>query len=168
MNSTVRTMKATMKTSLPLKGYSGQLGLGDINDRRVPTLVGAEEVFGGSKVRTIACGYFHTLVVTEAGDLWAYGHGAQGDRLVPTRVDPLHFAHAPISAVAACESHSAALAVTEGGALYTWGQGEAVYTGPRCPEAWTTPRRFGQQAGADAGAAAAAGWRARGAVPRAA
>ena len=57
---------------------SGQLGLGDINDRRVPTLVGAEEVFGGSKVRTIACGYFHTLVVTEAGDLWAYGHGAPG------------------------------------------------------------------------------------------
>jgi hypothetical protein len=36
------------------EGSSGQLG--DTNDRRVPTLVGAEEVFGGSKVRTIACG----------------------------------------------------------------------------------------------------------------
>ena len=31
-----------------------QLGLGDTNERRVPTLVGAEEVFGGSQVRTIA------------------------------------------------------------------------------------------------------------------
>ena len=84
-------------------------GLGDINNRRVPTLVGAEKVFGGSKVRMAACGYFHTLVVTEAGELWACGQGAQGrlglndgqDRLVPTRVEPQHFAHAPISAIAA-------------------------------------------------------------------
>ena len=30
-------------------GSSGQLGLGDTNNRLVPTLVGAEEVFGGSK-----------------------------------------------------------------------------------------------------------------------
>ena len=63
-------------------------------------------------------------VVTEAGELWAYGRGAQGrlglndgqDRLVPTRVDPQHFAHAPICAVAAGASHSAA--VSAGGA---WG-----------------------------------------------
>jgi alpha-tubulin suppressor-like RCC1 family protein len=113
------------------EGSSGQLGLGDTNDRRVPTLVGAEEVLGGSKVRTIACGKVHTLAVTEAGELWEWGKGAQGrlglndeqDRLVPTRVDPQHFAHAPISAVAAGFDHSAA--VTAGGALYTWGKGEA-------------------------------------------
>ena len=37
-------------------GYFGQLGLGDTNKRLVPTLVGAEEVFGGSQVRTVACG----------------------------------------------------------------------------------------------------------------
>jgi alpha-tubulin suppressor-like RCC1 family protein len=59
-------------------GSFGQLGLGDINDRRVPTLVGAAEVFGGSKVRMAACGCEHTLVVTEAGELWACGRGAQG------------------------------------------------------------------------------------------
>jgi alpha-tubulin suppressor-like RCC1 family protein len=108
-------------------GANGQLGLGDTNKRMVPTLVGAEEVFGGSKVCTVACGDGHTLAVTEAGELWAWGGGAQGRlglndeqrRLVPTRVDPQHFAHAPISAVAAGESHSAA--VTAGGALYTWG-----------------------------------------------
>ena len=118
---------------------SGQLGLGDTNKRLVPTLVGAEEVFGGSKVRTVACGGDHTLAVTEAGELWTWGRGAQGrlglndgqDRLVPTRVDPQHFAHAPISAVAAGESHSAA--VTAGGALYTWGKGEAEQTGSQVP-----------------------------------
>jgi alpha-tubulin suppressor-like RCC1 family protein len=87
--------------------------------------VNLTEVFGGSKVRVAACGYQHTLVVTEAGELWACGRGAQGrlglndgqDRLVPTRVDPQHSARAPISAVAAGDSHSAA--VTAGGALYT-------------------------------------------------
>ena len=60
-------------------------------------------------MRTIACGNVHTLAVTEAGELWAWGLGAQGRlglndeqaRLVPTRVDPQHFAHAPISVVAA-------------------------------------------------------------------
>ena len=120
-------------------GSSGKLGLGDTNDRLVPTLVGAEEVFGGSQVRTIACGNVHTLAVTEAGELWAWGLGAQGrlglndeqDRLVPTRVDPQHFAHAPISAVAVGDSHSAA--VTAGGALYTWGRGEAEPTGSQVP-----------------------------------
>ena len=121
------------------EGFYGQLGLGDTNDRLVPTLVGAEEVFGGSQVRTISCGGVHTLAVTEAGELWAWGQGAQGrlglndgqDRLVPTRVDPQHFAHAPISAVAAGYYHSAA--VTAGGALYTWGRGEAKPTGSQVP-----------------------------------
>jgi alpha-tubulin suppressor-like RCC1 family protein len=120
-------------------GYYGRLGLGDTNDRLMPTLVGAEEVFGGSQVRTIACGNDHTLAVTEAGELWAWGQGAQGrlglndgqGRLVPTRVDPQHFAHALISAVAAGPDHSAA--VTAGGALYTWGKGEAGYTGSQVP-----------------------------------
>ncbi len=68
--------------------------------------------------------------MTEAGELWAWGLGDDGrlglndgqDRLVPTRVDLQHFAHAPISAVAAGYYHSAA--VTAGGALYTWGRGE--------------------------------------------
>ena len=120
-------------------GSSGQLGLGDTNNRLVPTLVGTEEVFGGSQVRTISCGDVHTLAVTEAGELWVWGEGAQGRlglndgqrRLVPTRVDPQHFAHAPISAVAAGDYHSAA--VTAGGALYTWGQGEAQPTGSQVP-----------------------------------
>jgi hypothetical protein len=46
-------------------------------------------------------------------------------------VDPQHFAHAPISAVAAGFDHSAA--VTAGGALYTWGKGEADHTGSQVP-----------------------------------
>jgi hypothetical protein len=124
---------------------------------------GAEEVFVGSKVRTIACGNNHTLAMTEAGKLWAWGRGARARTTGPqrrateagadARVDPQHFAHAPISAVAAGFYHSAA--VTAGDALYTWGKGEAEYTGP-C-----------QQARADPGAAAAPGRGACGAVTQA-
>jgi len=110
-------------------GYSGMLGLGDAWDRRVPTLVGAEEVFLGSKVRVAACGNDHTLAVTEAGELWAWGRGAH---MVPTRVDPQHFAYAPISAVAAGFQHSAA--VTAGGAPYGGGGAPA-----RAP--WLAPPR---------------------------
>ncbi len=155
------------------EGFYGQLGLGDTNNRLVPTLVGAEEVFGGSQVRTIACGYDHTLAVTEAGELWAWGEGAQGrlglndgqERLVPTRVDPQHFAHAPISTVAAGFDHSAA--VSSGGALYTWGRGRQGPLGLSCPAAWATSTL---QTGSctDPGAEAAPGRGARGAVPRAA
>ena len=100
--------------------------------------MGAEEVVGWPKVRTVACGYEHTLMVTEAGELWACGNGAQGrlglndgqDRLVPTRLDPLHLAHAPISAVAAGDYHSAA--VTAGGASTTGAKVRQVALGTRC------------------------------------
>jgi len=120
-------------------GSYGQLGLGDTAHRLVPTLVGGEEMFGGSKVRMIACGFEHALAATEAGDLWACGKGAQGrlglndeqGRLVPTRVYPQYFAHAPISVVAAGNFHSAV--VTTGGALYTWGQGESRWSGSQLP-----------------------------------
>jgi alpha-tubulin suppressor-like RCC1 family protein len=132
-------------------GSSGHLGLGDTNERLVPTLVGAEKIFGGSKVRMAACGYDHTLVVKEADEQWAGRVGLNDEqrRLVPTRVDPQHFAHAPISAVAAGESHSAA--VTAGGALYTLGKGDGVVARrstrapppsvPWCASRRRTPRR---------------------------
>lgn len=113
-------------------GGRGQLGLGDTDGRLVPTRLGADEVFGGSRVCTPACGALHTLVVTEDGVVWAFGKGENGrlglndevDRLVPARVDPQRFAGAQIATVAAGWEHSAAL--TEGGALFTWGRGEVA------------------------------------------
>ena len=61
--------------------------------------------------------------------VWAFGQGAhgrlslndEGDRLVPTRMDPQRFGGAYVATVAAGAYHSAA--VTEGGALFTWGVG---------------------------------------------
>ena len=120
-------------------GNSGQLGLGDTNNRLVPTRLGAGEVFGGSLVRMAACGFVHTLVVTVAGSVWAWGAGYGGQlglndeqsRLTPMLVGPEHFAGASVATVAGGAEHSAA--VTEGGALYTWGQGEAAYVGTQVP-----------------------------------
>ena len=96
---------------------SGQLGtVGPEQLKLTPTLVGGEDVFGGSPVRMAASGARHTLIVTEEGVLWACGegeHGALGlndsnDRQVPTRVEAQHFGDAKIVSAAAGYYHSAA------------------------------------------------------------
>jgi alpha-tubulin suppressor-like RCC1 family protein len=120
-------------------GNYGQLVLGNRDERLLPTRLGAGEVFGGSLVRMAACGLFHTLVATEEGVVWAFGGGEhgrlglndEGDRLVPTRVDPLRFAGAQVATVAAGTEHSAT--VTERGALFTWGRGEQHPPGSQVP-----------------------------------
>ena len=120
-------------------GIYGQLGLGDTNNRLVPTLLGAGEVFGGSLVRMAACGSAHTLMVTVAGSVWAWGAGDGGQlglndeqsRPTPMLVGPEHFAGASVATVAGGYDHSAA--VTEGGALYTWGNGKPYDPGSQAP-----------------------------------
>ena len=120
-------------------GSYGQLGLGDTNNRLVPTRVGSGEAFGGSLVRMAACGDEHTLVVTVAGVVWTWGSGHYGKlglnddqrRLVPTLVDSWRFEGAHIATVAGGLNHSAA--VTEGGALYTWGRGSTDLQIPDLP-----------------------------------
>lgn len=50
----------------------GQLGLGTgLQDRvMVPTEI---EAIRGNKIRQVCCGKFHTLILTEQGDIWACG-----------------------------------------------------------------------------------------------
>jgi alpha-tubulin suppressor-like RCC1 family protein len=79
-----------------------------------------------------ACGFYHTLVVTRDGGLWACGQGYYGqlglddteDRHVFEQVGGTTnavFNGAKVVAAAAGRVHSAA--VTEDGALWTWGYG---------------------------------------------
>jgi len=108
---------------------NGQLGTtGFDRVKLVPARVGAEDVFGGSPVRTAACGEKHTLIVTKEGSLWSFGEGGYGalghnnitDQRVPARLEAQHFGDVKIVSVAGGAYHSAA--VTENGGLYTWGK----------------------------------------------
>ena len=109
------------------KGNYGQLGLGDEANRMIPARVGAEEAFGGSQVLTADCSDVHTMIVTKDSALFSCGRGAHGalghndanNRLVQTRVEAQHFGNANIISTAAGPFLSSA--VTEEGALYTWG-----------------------------------------------
>ena len=49
----------------------GQLGLGDTTDRTTPTEITA---FHGKRIKSVACGFRHTMVVLENGELWATGN----------------------------------------------------------------------------------------------
>jgi len=108
-------------------GDNGRLGHGDTFNRLVPTLVG-EGAFG--RVVMAACGDDHTLVVTEDGALWACGRGLYGElglndrrnRLRFERVGAGAFGMARVVTAAADRKHSVAL--TDDGALWTWGSGD--------------------------------------------
>jgi len=47
----------------------------DAANRLAPALLGVEAIFGGLKVLTVACGNFHTLVVTMNGAVWTFRNG---------------------------------------------------------------------------------------------
>ena len=132
------------------EGFSYQLGHGNNCNKLVPTLVGAE-AFGGSTALTAACGRSHTLVVTRDGALWACGNGAFGQlglghmdsrqnlRQSFVRVGASEFCGVRIAAVYAGHLHS--MAVTEDGALWTWGQGDDGRLGNGDEERRWSPHR---------------------------
>ena len=125
-------------------GYFGQLGHGDTSHRLVPTVVGVG-VFG--RVVMAACGEIHTLVVTQEGALWVCGSGHYGQLglngketwHVFQRVGASAFGGARVVAAAAGKIHS--VAVTEAGALWTWGHGSFGRLGHGDDERRLVPNR---------------------------
>ena len=107
-------------------GAQGQLGTGGREDMLTPTRVPKWQ-FGGARVKMAACGHSHTLVLTEAGRVWAFGRGLfgqlgtgnQDDRTEPTEVVGL--LGVTITFVAAGFNHS--VAVSGEGGIFTWGLG---------------------------------------------
>ena len=106
-------------------GAHGQLGLGDANDRDVPTLILS---LSGIKIRTLACGDRHAFAVTESGQVYAWGSnqfgqlgfGRKGDAVLsPTLIPSLDGLIG--DGISSGDRHSAA--ITNTGALYTWGCG---------------------------------------------
>ena len=97
-------------------GYCGQLGHGDEDGKVAPVALGRAR-FGGSPVSMVACGNFHTLVVTTGGVLFAFGAGSHGQlglcdrdgRDVPAEVGMARFGGTRITFAAAGYWHSGAV-----------------------------------------------------------
>ena len=107
-------------------GTRGQLGHGDVLARKEPCLI---EALAGMAVREVSCGSWHSLALSEYGDVYSWGwneHGQLGHstgtntpvvplpKLISTAEDDLNFV-----SVGCGSRHSAA--VTDSGLLYAWG-----------------------------------------------
>jgi alpha-tubulin suppressor-like RCC1 family protein len=77
---------------------SGQLGLGDLVDRKVPTLIKKfEGIRGEVTIVALAAGMFHSLLLTEKGEVFSMGDnqggqlglGDEAGRLTPTLIETL-------------------------------------------------------------------------------
>ena len=104
--------------------YFGQLGVGDTEDRWVPTLVTGLQ---GKQVVHVAAGSYHTLCTAADGSVFTWGDGESGklglgddrsERLVPTLVRG-ELQYKAVVQVAAGSEHSTCVA--EDGSVYTWG-----------------------------------------------
>ncbi|KAE8694427.1 Ultraviolet-B receptor UVR8 [Hibiscus syriacus] len=103
-------------------GRYGNLGLGDRNDRLVPEKVSS---FNEEKMNKVACGWRHTISVSDTGGLYTYGwskygqlgHGDFEDHLVPFKVEAL--ADSFTKQISGGWRHT--MALTSSGKLYGWG-----------------------------------------------
>lgn len=107
------------------EGKFGRLGHGTERNCHTPKLV---ESLHGKRPRQIACGGFHTAVVTEDGRVHTFGggehgqlgHGDKVNKVKPTLVEALVGIF--VTQITCGWSHSVAL--TTNGKVYTWGNGD--------------------------------------------
>lgn len=106
-------------------GAHGQLGVGDTKDRDVPTVI---EELSRERVATLSCGDRHSFAVTDDGKVFGWGsnefgqlgYGKKRDTILrPTVIEGLQ--GLKIVGISSGDRHSAA--VTNTGAVYTWGCG---------------------------------------------
>ena len=139
------------------KGNYGQLGFDSQDSVTQPKLLESFKALDLS-VADIAIGDFHTVVLTNEGEVWttgygghvsggllrqifsqkggALGHGDNNDKFVPTPVQTL-IEEEEIVQIAAGTYHS--LALGKSGLLYTWGRGQYGVLGNGSNSACGTP-----------------------------
>ncbi|XP_030635910.1 RCC1 and BTB domain-containing protein 1 isoform X1 [Chanos chanos] len=107
-------------------GYNGngQLGLGNNGNQLTPCRLAGLQ---GLCVLQIACGYAHSLALTDEGLLYAWGSNTYGQLGTGNKINQL--SPVPILAekeriveVAACHSTHTSAAKTQSGQVYMWGQ----------------------------------------------
>ncbi|KAF0697446.1 Aste57867_11869 [Aphanomyces stellatus] len=110
-------------------GEKFRLGHGDASKEYLPRLV--EAFRDKPRVKDVACGLGHTVVLLVTGDVYAWGNGGNGrlglgdtvDQSAPTKVpfpDESDRDKWSIAAVFCGASHS--LAITQHGRLFSWGK----------------------------------------------
>jgi len=109
-------------------GEFGRLGHGEMAEKLVLTLVGAEG-FRGAQIVMVAAGGPHSVALGAEGRVWTWGcgkqgqlgHSDEGNRLVPTLLAVESLGGAAAVLVAAGYVHT--VAVTLEGELWVWGHG---------------------------------------------
>jgi len=125
-------------------GNNGQLGLGALKkegmmknyDEPTPVRLDTVPLEAGETVADVAAGQDHTLAVTSAGRLFAWGHNAHGKLGVPGLSDQddcttprLVEALAGVTVVQAAVGDSHSVAVDDQGRVFTWGWGGSLWSG---------------------------------------
>ncbi|XP_028577631.1 RCC1 and BTB domain-containing protein 1 isoform X3 [Podarcis muralis] len=107
-------------------GYNGngQLGLGNNGNQLTPCRVAALQ---GLCVMQVACGYAHTMVLTDEGLLYAWGantYGQLGTGSKSNQLSPVQIMMEKerVVEIAACHSAHTSAAKTQSGLVYMWGQ----------------------------------------------
>ncbi|KAM7412744.1 hypothetical protein PAMA_020224 [Pampus argenteus] len=113
-------------------GYNcnGQLGLGNNGNQQTPCRIAALQ---GINIVQVACGYAHTLALTDEGFVYAWGANSYGqlgtgnksNQALPTLINT---DKERIVEVAACHTSHTSAAKTQSGQVLMWGQcrGQAV------------------------------------------
>uniref|UniRef100_A0A672MHK2 RCC1 and BTB domain containing protein 2 n=1 Tax=Sinocyclocheilus grahami TaxID=75366 RepID=A0A672MHK2_SINGR len=113
-------------------GYNcnGQLGLGNNGNQQTPCRIAALQ---GINIVQVACGYAHTLALTDEGFIYSWGANSYGqlgtgnksNQAVPTLIN---MEKERMVEVAACHTSHTSVAKTQSGQVLMWGQcrGQAV------------------------------------------
>ncbi|KAK3100706.1 hypothetical protein FSP39_024049, partial [Pinctada imbricata] len=129
----------------------GRLGHGDCINREEPTVIIA---LSGRQIVKIACGSTYSAAVTANGELYTWGrgnygrlgHGSSEDQTTPKVVKALKGHH--VIDVACGSGDAQTVAVTNTGAVYSWGDGDYGKLGrggnDGCPIPWVIEKLVGQ------------------------
>ena len=120
------------------RGEYGQLGHGDQENRETPGLVKAL----GETVRSIGCGWGHSMVITKAGEVLTWGFGGKGQlghgdtlrHLIPKKVEGITGAE-----LMACGYYHNIVS-TKQNDTYTWGKSDRGQLGHGDTLTVLTPR----------------------------
>jgi len=104
--------------------HYGQLGIGSTTQQtRAVQVLRADTLTALSGVQQVAAGDYHNLALTTTGDVWAWGHGANGELGITGTVNQTKAVKitglSGVIAIAAGANYS--VAVTNTGVVLTWG-----------------------------------------------